>query len=72
MRQTLTYTPHVTLHPVESTVDQSKRGRMGGGNTEDEGGKMQMKEERKGKQAHAKRFNLLPTLCINLVYSLFN
>lgn len=30
MRQTLTYTPHVTLHPVESTVDQSERasGRM--------------------------------------------
>lgn len=25
MRQTLTYTPHVTLHPVESTVDQNKQ-----------------------------------------------
>lgn len=42
MRQTLTYTPHVTLHPAESAVDQ----RGGGGenaNEKEEGEKVEAK-----------------------------
>lgn len=44
MRQTLTYTPHVTLHPMESTVDQSERASE---REDEEGGK---KRKTKGKR----------------------
>lgn len=48
MRQTLTYTPHVTLHPAESAVDQ-----RGGGAAAGRGGE-NANEKEEGEKVEAK------------------